>query len=53
MFSIEYESAMKRREKSMLLDLKGKRATARNPLVMLMITPVAVVIVVIDNHVVL
>ena len=53
MFSIEDESAVKGREKSMLLDLKGQRATACNPRVMLMLTPVVVVVVVIDNHAVL
>jgi hypothetical protein len=46
MFSVEDESAVQRREKSMLLDLKGQRAAACNPLVMLMITS----IVVVDNH---
>jgi hypothetical protein len=53
MLSVENESAMECREKSMLLDLKGQRAAACNPLVMLMITPVTLVVVVIDNHAVL
>jgi hypothetical protein len=55
MFSVEDESAMKGRDKPMLLDMKGQRATACNPLVMLMITSVAVVVVVVvvNNHAVL
>jgi hypothetical protein len=53
MFSIEYESAMKGREKPVLFDVKGQRAAACNPLVMLMVTPIAVVVILIDNHAVL
>ena len=47
MFFVEYESAVKHREDSVLLDLERQSATARNSCDMLMI---ALIVVVVCDH---